>query len=137
MTFSLRHLTRSRALWVLSAVAWLMLATTSLMASPTPSAGVGGEHAQAVAMAHHHDHCKQGVSHPVHAAFSCCHDHDDKCCQGSMGLACQCASLCGTALAAVMAYVVPSFGVVSIHHDQGAARTQELMLHPPLRPPVA
>lgn len=129
MTFSLRHLSRSRTLRVLAVMAWLMLVTTSLIAAPMPAASVGGESSHAALVSHHHyRHGDHAGSHAAAAASGCC--------QGHMGAACHCASLCGIALVPAPGHFALSWIVPSTGRAYGAARAPTRILLPPLRPPL-
>jgi len=135
MTLSLRHAVRCRTLWVLSVVAWLVLATTSSFASPMLSTDLDQGHGHAKAVACQFDHCcHDGSQVRVPTAKQ---GHGDGCCHGHASVVCHCDSLCGTAVISMPGYALFVWAMAPIHVRHDNHRASSRMLSPPLRPPAA
>lgn len=143
MTASPRQLARSTRLWVLSALAWLMLVVQAVPAMPMPVATAAlTTHADMANMpdmgtamhgdhAHSGDHAGGEVATPAPAA-----DHDN-CCGDTTTAHCSCAAMCASALLPLPSLTVAANPALAGVADQSDRSTPQRPLLPPLRPPQA
>lgn len=134
MTFSLRHLARSRRLRAMGVLAWLMLVINSLAAAPMGMTGVPHSHPMHTTVAAVSEHCHHHAA-ANKAARSCCDDQAG-CCGGMTGHNCNCAAMCGTTLPPEPAVVLVSAAVTARYAMPLPSSAPSLNTAPPLRPPA-
>ncbi|MCX7514254.1 hypothetical protein [Frateuria sp. STR12] len=131
MTASLRPFARSRGLFAVGLLAWLMLVVTSLAAAPL---GMGSAYAHSVHEA------TAAVGEPLHHGLShvpshdCCEQHDG-CCGHATAHVCGCVGMCASALAPMPASLLTASAVSAGYGHPTRIHAPTLPAAPPLRPP--
>ncbi len=130
MTFSLRRLARAHCLRTMALLAWLMLVSTSLAASPMLMGTDAGPQAVQTTSSHqHHGMASMQQGQTLTSDMSCCNDY--------MVHGCSCHSLCGNVLSpvAVLAPAPVMFAATYVRLFDLRAPAPNTV--PPLRPPSA
>jgi hypothetical protein len=134
MTFSLRHLARSRRLRAMGVLAWLMLVINSLAAAPMGMTGMPHSHAMHTTVAAVSEHCHHHVA-ANKATRSCCDDQAG-CCGDMSGHTCNCAAMCSTTLPPEPAVVLVAAAITAGYDMPLPGSAPSLNTAPPLRPPA-
>jgi hypothetical protein len=134
MTFSLRHLARSRRLRAMGVLAWLMLVINSLAAAPMGMMGMPHSHPMHTTVAAASEHCHHHVA-ANKTTRSCCDDQAG-CCGGITGHTCNCAAMCSTTLLPAPAVVLISTAIPARYAMPLPRSAPALNTAPPLRPPA-
>jgi hypothetical protein len=133
MTVTLRQLSRSRRLWAMGALAWLMLALNALVAWPGHATAAWSQQAHRMTMAvgvHDHHHA------PVVAAHAGC-DVPDGCSGTPTAQACHCAATSCSVLPSVVPDLPLAFAPSMRYGVPPRIGMPSPATAAPLRPPAA